>query len=81
MKTLLAQSDKLSNSSYQIGVLNNYNEKIRFLPRFEEKLDEIGLFPLKPKGIKIFQMNLGYVCDTTYRSMIMPSPMPEAEVV
>jgi len=65
MKTLIAQSDKLSNSSYQIDILNNHNEKIRSLPRFEDKLDEIGLIPLKPTSIEIFQINLGYMCNMT----------------
>lgn len=65
MKTLIAQSDKLSDPSYQIEVLNNHNEQIGSLTRFEEKLDEIGLFPLKPTGIEIFQINLGYMCNMT----------------
>ncbi|MEX1062200.1 MAG: arsenosugar biosynthesis radical SAM (seleno)protein ArsS, partial [Balneolaceae bacterium] len=65
MKSLLAQSSKLADPSYQLDVLNNHNEKISSLAKFEEKLEDIGLFPLRPRGIEIFQINLGYMCNMT----------------
>ncbi|MEX0647502.1 MAG: arsenosugar biosynthesis radical SAM (seleno)protein ArsS [Balneolaceae bacterium] len=65
MKSLLAQSSKLADPSYQLDILNNYNDKIHSLTKFEEKLNGIGLFPLRPTGIEIFQINLGYMCNMT----------------
>jgi radical SAM/Cys-rich protein len=65
MKSLLAQSSKLSDPAYQLEVINDYSEKIRSMTKFEEKLDDIGLLPLKPTGIEIFQINLGYMCNMT----------------
>ncbi|MEX0771494.1 MAG: arsenosugar biosynthesis radical SAM (seleno)protein ArsS [Balneolaceae bacterium] len=65
MKSLLAQSNILADPSYQLDILNNHNDKIQLLTKFEEKLDEIDLFPLKPTGIEIFQINLGYMCNMT----------------
>ncbi|MEX0771564.1 MAG: arsenosugar biosynthesis radical SAM (seleno)protein ArsS [Balneolales bacterium] len=65
MKSLLAQSSKLTDPSYQIEVINRHNDRIRSLAKFDEKLDDIGLFPLKPSGIEIFQVNLGYMCNMT----------------
>ncbi len=65
MKSLLAQSSKLSDPAHQLEVINSHNEKIRSMTKFEEKLNDIGLFPLKPTGIEIFQINLGYMCNMT----------------
>lgn len=65
MKSLLAQSNKLSDPFHQLEILNNHNDKIRSLSKFEDKLDLIGLSPLKPTGIEIFQINLGYMCNMT----------------
>lgn len=65
MKSLLARSDKLANPSRQLEILNEHNDNIRSLTKFEEKLEAIGLYPLKPTGIEIFQINLGYMCNMT----------------
>ena len=65
MKSLLAQSHSLSDPSVQLDVINNHNETIKSLDKFESKLDDIGLFPLKPTGIEIFQINVGYMCNMT----------------
>ena len=65
MKSLIAQSHSLSNPKVQLDVINHHNDKIKNLDRFEEKLDTINLFPLKPTGIEIFQINLGYMCNMT----------------
>jgi radical SAM/Cys-rich protein len=65
MKSLLAESHSLSDPEVQIDVINNYSEKVKSFPAFEEKLDEIGLLPLKPTGIEIFQINVGYMCNMT----------------
>jgi radical SAM/Cys-rich protein len=65
MKTLKAETHELSKPEVQLDIINNHNSKIRSLSRFENKLDSIGLFPLKPTGIEIFQMNVGYMCNMT----------------
>lgn len=65
MKTLLAQSHSLSDPGVQLDVINNHTDKVKNLDKFEKKLDEIGLFPLKPTGIEIFQINVGYMCNMT----------------
>lgn len=65
MKSLKAQAHSLSDPEVQLEIINSHNEKIKSLARFEEKLDEINLFPLKPTGIEIFQMNVGYMCNMT----------------
>lgn len=60
MKSLKAQGHVFSDSTQQLEQLN----KNGFEP-FKEKLQNIGLFPLKPTGIDIFQMNLGKMCNQT----------------
>lgn len=65
MKSLIAQSHPMSDPQRQLDIINNQNDKIRSLEKFEEKLDDIGLFPLKPTGIEIFQINVGYMCNMT----------------
>lgn len=65
MKTLNAETHELSRPDVQLDIINKHNEKIKSLARFEDKLDAMGLFPLKPTGIEIFQMNVGYMCNMT----------------
>lgn len=65
MKSLIAQSHPLSNPATQLDILNHYNDKVESFDKFEKKLKEIDLLPLKPTGIEIFQINLGYMCNMT----------------
>lgn len=65
MKSLKAEEHELADPSVQLNILNNHNEKLQSLPNFEEKLEDVGLFPLKPTGIEIFQVNVGYMCNMT----------------
>ncbi|MDZ7808316.1 MAG: arsenosugar biosynthesis radical SAM (seleno)protein ArsS [Gracilimonas sp.] len=65
MKTLKADTHELSKPEVQLDIINNYNPNIQSLSKFEDKLDGMGLFPLKPTGIEIFQMNVGYMCNMT----------------
>ncbi|MDR9364279.1 MAG: arsenosugar biosynthesis radical SAM protein ArsS [Balneolaceae bacterium] len=65
MKSLIAQSHSLADPEVQLDIINNQNEKVKRLEKFESKMDEIGLFPLKPTGIEIFQINVGYMCNMT----------------
>ena len=65
MKSLKAEKDPLADPETQLDILNTHSTKLRQLPDFEQKLKEIDLFPLKPTGIEIFQVNLGYMCNMT----------------
>ncbi|NBC67238.1 MAG: radical SAM/Cys-rich domain protein [Bacteroidetes bacterium] len=65
MKSLIAQSHSLADPEVQLDIINNQTEKVKRLEKFESKLDDIGLFPLKPTGIEIFQINVGYMCNMT----------------
>lgn len=65
IKSLKVAEHELSDPVYQLDVLNHHSETVRQLPAFEEKMNEAGLFPLKPTGIEIFQINMGYMCNMT----------------
>ena len=65
MKSLIAQSHSLADPEVQLDIINNQTEKVKRLEKFESKLNDIGLFPLKPTGIEIFQINVGYMCNMT----------------
>ncbi len=65
MQSLKARKSELSKTQYQIEQLNHFSSRIENLARFESKLAETGLFPLKPNLIEIFQVNLGKLCNQT----------------
>ncbi|MDR8392673.1 arsenosugar biosynthesis radical SAM protein ArsS [Aliifodinibius sp. S!AR15-10] len=65
MKSLKAEKHELADPAVQLDVINNHSEKLKLLPNFEEKLEEVGLYPLKPTSIEIFQINVGYMCNMT----------------
>lgn len=65
MKSLHAEAHALSKPEVQLDIINSHNVAISSLPKFEEKLNDIGLYPLKPTGVEIFQMNVGYMCNMT----------------
>lgn len=65
MESLKAKQHHLSDPEVQLDVINNHTEKLKRLPSFGEKLEESDLYPLKPTGIEIFQVNLGYMCNMT----------------
>jgi radical SAM/Cys-rich protein len=59
MKSLKALHHTLANSQQQIAVL----EHQKAFPLFQDKLAENNLFPLKPTGMEIFQVNMGKMCN------------------
>lgn len=61
LKTLLREKHWLSSPAEQIRVLSD-NKKVG-IDSFAQKLNEIGLAPLKPTGIDIFQINVGKMCN------------------
>ncbi|MEP7106667.1 MAG: arsenosugar biosynthesis radical SAM (seleno)protein ArsS [Ferruginibacter sp.] len=65
MKSLKAQHSILADAQEQIAILEhgaNHDDKFRLIP-FQQKLDGIGLYPLSPTGIEIFQVNIGKMCN------------------
>src|SRR5580765_7120081 len=67
MKSLLAQAVPLAFPEFQLDVLNTDPESGKHFPAFAEKLVEHGLYPLKPTGIKVFQVNVGKMCNQVCR--------------
>lgn len=63
--SLKRQEHKLSDSFIQLEVLQAARPDGENFPRFEDKLDNIGLFPLKPTQLEIFQVNVGKMCNQT----------------
>lgn len=63
MKSLKRQEHALANPEYQLDILNDADVVGKDLPDFKDKLAEIGLFPLKPTSIDIFQINVGKMCN------------------
>lgn len=65
MKSLHASRHQLADPVIQLRVLNDAASPQAPLPRFESRLAEIGLFPLRPSGIEILQVNVGKMCNQT----------------
>ncbi len=59
MKSLQAEHSPLSSTTEQLRVLGEN----KTIPAFSEKLKEVNLFPLKPIGVDIFQINMGKMCN------------------
>jgi radical SAM/Cys-rich protein len=64
MKSLKAQNHLLADASQQIEVLEHgdHVHEYKLVP-FQQKLEAIGLFPLKPTSPQIFQINVGKMCN------------------
>lgn len=67
MRSLKARHSPLSSSAEQLLQLNSYSEELTQLPRFERRLRESGLNPLRPKGFEVLQVNVGKMCNQTCR--------------
>jgi len=63
MKSLLERQNELSKTEKQLEILSASPFAEGELPTFSQKLKEGGLFPLRPKAVEIFQVNLGYMCN------------------
>jgi len=62
-KSLKAQGGQLADTLLQLKVLNGKELIDTKFESFGKKLKELDLFPLKPTGIEIFQMNVGKMCN------------------
>ena len=63
MKSLKAQHNILSDAHEQIEIIEHGQSGDFALVPFQQKLEETGLFPLKPTGVQIFQINVGKMCN------------------
>lgn len=61
LETLKKRDSKLAMPNVQVAIL----EETSKITKFDEKLDKIGLFPLRPTAIDVFQVNIGYMCNLT----------------
>jgi len=65
LKSLKAQGSILADSNEQIEILEhgiNHDDAFRLIP-FQQKLAGIGLYPLSPTALEIFQINVGKMCN------------------
>lgn len=65
-KSLKSRNSELSNTFYQLQVLNNEATEIETnanIAIFTERLKDMGSFPLKPNIIDTFQLNIGKLCN------------------
>ena len=61
MKSLKVLQHPLSKSVNQLDILES-DPQNRY-PRFKDKVATLGMFPLKPADIEIFQINVGKMCN------------------
>ncbi len=64
MKSLKAQHSILAEAQEQIEILEHgvNHDAFRLVP-FQQKLEAINLYPLKPTALEIFQINVGKMCN------------------
>jgi radical SAM/Cys-rich protein len=65
MKSLKAQHNILADAHEQIEILEhgvNHDDAFRIVP-FQQKLEAIGLYPLLPTALEVFQINVGKMCN------------------
>ncbi len=61
MSSLNKLNHKFSSPNAQIELLDNH--KSLGIPGFQDKLENIGLYPLKSTEMEIFQINVGKMCN------------------
>jgi radical SAM/Cys-rich protein len=67
MKSLKAEQNRLANSLTQIQIIEHGEQGDMDLIPFQQKLEEAGLYPLKPNKLEILQVNIGKMCNQTCR--------------
>jgi radical SAM/Cys-rich protein len=65
IKSLKARKDNLADPKEQIKLFGEGPFENGELPTFAQKLDEIGQPVLRPTGLDILQINVGYMCNQT----------------
>lgn len=64
-KSLSVTGNQLSDSFFQLRVLNGKELVDEKFPSFAEKVRDLGYKPFKPTSIDIFQINIGKLCNQT----------------
>lgn len=64
MYSLKKQGSKLADANCQLNILEHVDSAYRLVP-FQQKLQNIGLHPLKPTVIETLQVNVGKMCNQT----------------
>lgn len=67
MKSLKAQHSILADAHEQIEIIEHGSTGDFALVPFQQKLEQSGLYPLKPTQVGIFQVNIGKMCNQTCR--------------
>jgi radical SAM/Cys-rich protein len=68
MKSLKSQGHPLSDVRNQLDMLEHGNGTDDFRPvPFQQKMEGLGLYPLLPTGIEVFQVNIGKMCNQVCR--------------
>ncbi len=65
MKSLKAQHSILADAHEQIEIFEhgaNHDDDYRIVP-FQQKLEALNLYPLKPISLEVFQINVGKMCN------------------
>ena len=65
MKSLKAQHSILADAHEQIEIFEhgaNHDDDYRIVP-FQQKLEALNLYPLKPVSLGVFQINVGKMCN------------------
>lgn len=64
-KSLASRGNDLSNTFYQLNVLNGHEAKEAKFPKFTEKISNLGYQPFRTTDLEIFQINIGKLCNQT----------------
>ena len=64
-KSLQSRGDELSDSFFQLKVLNGKEMSDKAFPAFSKQLGDLGHQPLRPAKMEIFQLNIGKLCNQT----------------
>ncbi len=65
MTSLKAQHSILAETHEQIEIIEHGQSGEFALIPFQERLQQTGLYPLKPTQVEIFQVNIGKMCNQT----------------
>lgn len=64
-KSLKSRGTDLSNSFFQLDILNGKEVTDAKFPKFADKVANLGFRPLRPTTLEIFQLNIGKLCNQT----------------
>jgi radical SAM/Cys-rich protein len=67
VKSLKAQQHQFADPAFQLDVLQHARTEEGEFPFFGARLKEHGLYPLRPVGTSILQVNMGKMCNQTCR--------------